>query len=138
MRDLLTENYKWGLNFSFPLLLRKEQGKMQQVKLKQQMASNKLEQKKAELEAKIGNYYNEQQTTARQVELYEQIVQNYNRLLEAEQIKFNLGESSVFLLNTREQKLIEAQIKLAKLRGLYQKNRLALSWAAGQLPNQVQ
>lgn len=138
MRDLLTENYKWGLNFSFPLLLRKEQGKMQQVKLKQQMASNKLEQKKAELEAKIGNYYNEQQTTARQVELYELIVQNYNRLLEAEQIKFNLGESSVFLLNTREQKLIEAQIKLAKLRGLYQKNRLALSWAAGQLPNQVQ
>lgn len=138
LRDLLTENYKWGLNFSFPLLLRKEQGKMQQVRLKQQMTSNKLEQKQAELEAKIGNYYNELQTTDRQVALYEQIAQNYNRLLEAEQIKFNLGESSVFLLNTREQKLIEAQIKLAKLRGLFQKNRLALSWAAGQLPNQVQ
>ncbi|MBK6946718.1 MAG: TolC family protein [Haliscomenobacter sp.] len=118
--------------------MRKEQGKIQQVKLKQQMTSNKLEQKKAELEAKIGNYFNELQTTARQVALYEQIAQNYSRLLQAEQIKFNMGESSVFLLNTREQKLIEAETKLVKLRGLYQKNYLALSWAAGQLPNRVQ
>ncbi len=138
LRDLLTENYKWGLNFSFPLLLRKEQGKIQQVKLKQQMTSNKLEQKKAELEAKIGNYFNELQTTTRQVALYEAVAQNYSILLQTEQIKFNMGESSVFLLNTREQKLIEAQIKLVKLRGLYQKNRLALFWAAGQLPNQMQ
>lgn len=83
-----------GTQFLFPAPLRKEQGKMQQVRLKQQMTSNKLEQKQAELEAKIGNYYNELQTTDRQVALYEQIAQNYNRLLEAEQIKFNLGESS--------------------------------------------
>lgn len=133
LRDLLTENYKWGLNFSFPLFLRKERGKMETVRLKQAMTSNKFNQKLVDQEAKVRNYFNELQTTRQQIDLYADVTQNYSRLFEAEQIKFDLGESSVFLLNTREQKLIEAQIKLIKLQGLFRKNLLALTWAAGQL-----
>ena len=51
----------------------------------------------------------------------------------AENEKFRFGESSIFLLNSREQKLIEAQLKLVKLVVLYHKNRLGVAWAAGQL-----
>ena len=133
LRDLLTGNFKWGLNFSFPLFLRKEQGKMESVRLKQVMTSNKFERKFTEQEAKIRNYFNELQTTQQQIELYSGITDNYARLFEAEQIKFELGESSVFLLNTREQKFLEARLKLMKLQALFRKNLLALAWASGQL-----
>jgi hypothetical protein len=47
--------------------------------------------------------------------------------------KFRIGESSIFLLNSREQKLMETQLKLAKLQSKYQKLRRKLDWASGQL-----
>jgi outer membrane protein TolC len=130
---ILTGNYKWGLNFSFPLFLRKEQGKMENVRLKQIITGNKFDRKLAEQEAKIRNYFNELQTTQQQIALYTEVARNYAQLFEAEQIKFDLGESSVFLLNTREQKLLEARLKLIKLQAILRKNLLALSWASGQL-----
>ena len=58
---------------------------------------------------------------------------NYQALLDAEIEKFNLGESSIFLLNSREQKLIDTQLKLTALRGKFFKSRIGLEWAAGQL-----
>jgi outer membrane protein TolC len=85
------------------------------------------------VENKINNYYNEQDNFIAQIELYEGAVQNYNTLLEAEYIKFDLGESSIFLVNSREQKLIEAQLKLIELRGKFFKTRQKLEWAAGRL-----
>lgn len=133
LRDILMENYKWDMTFSFPLFLRKERGKLALVRLKEEATSNKLQQKQLEVEAKIRNYYNELQTTLTQTSLYQNVEKNYRTLLEAEQIKFDLGESSVFLINAREQKLLETQIKRIKLQGMIQKNRLALSWAAGTL-----
>jgi outer membrane protein TolC len=130
---ILTGNYKWGLNFSFPLFLRKEQGKMENVRLKQVITNNKFDRKFAEQEAKIRNYFNELETTRQQIALYSEVTRNYSQLFEAEQIKFDLGESSVFLLNTREQKLLEARLKLIKLQAILRKNLLALAWASGQL-----
>ncbi len=41
-------------------------------------------------------------------------IKNSQLLYSAEQTKFNLGESSVFLLNQRERKLLEAQIETIK------------------------
>jgi len=38
-------------------------------------------------------------------------VSNYGELLSAEERKFSFGESSVFLINSRENKLIDAQLK---------------------------
>ena len=133
LQDVLLQNYKWGLNFSFPLFLRKERGKLALTTLKQETTTNKLQQKQADLEVKVRNYFSELQNSASQIALYRSISDNYQRLLDAERVKFDLGESSVFLLNTREQKLLEAQVKYAKLQGLYQKHLLALSWAAGKL-----
>jgi len=67
------------------------------------------------------------------VQINQSTIDNYDALLDAENEKFRFGESSIFLLNNREQKLIEAQLKLVKLISLYHKNRLGLIWAMGQL-----
>ena len=45
-----------------------------------------------------------------QVQIIEKIVIDYETLVSAEERKFSLGESSLFLINTREQKLIDARL----------------------------
>ena len=77
-------------------------------------------------------YRNLLANTRDQIELYAEVSANYARLLEAENEKFRIGESSIFLLNSREQKLLEAQLKLIKLQADYRKTLAALRWASGQ------
>jgi len=133
LNALVAQNYKWGVSFGFPLLLRKERGKLQMTRIKIQDTEYTLERKRLEVANKIGNYYNEQNNLLEQIELYEGAVANYQRLLDAEYQKFDIGESSIFLLNSREQKLIEAQLKLTELRGKFFKSVQKLLWAAGRL-----
>ncbi|MCB9266865.1 MAG: TolC family protein [Lewinellaceae bacterium] len=133
LNGLVSQNYKWGMRFDFPLLLRKERGKLQLAKLKIQDVEYSLQQKRLEVANKISAYYNELDNLLQQIRLTEDNVGNYQALLNAELQKFNLGESSIFLINSREQKLIEAQLKLAALRSKFFKTLIGLQWAAGQL-----
>ena len=54
-------------------------------------------------------------------------------LLKVEESKFSIGESSMFLVNTREIKLLETQQKLTELKTKFFKSLLGVQWAAGQL-----
>lgn len=58
---------------------------------------------------------------------------NYTSLLRQEDFKFQNGESSLFLVNSRENKLIETAQKLVELRIKYQKAYYATQWAGGLL-----
>ena len=55
--------------------------------------------------------YRELESFETQNVLIDDIVINYNALLMAEERKFSFGESSLFLINSREGKLIEAELK---------------------------
>jgi len=131
--DLFLQNYKWGLHFSFPLFLRKERGKLEMTRLKIQDAGLELNQKKLEVSNKVRHYYQSWQNTRSQLLLMREMLSNYQRLLDAELFRFQMGESSIFLINTREQKLLEAQLKSLKFQAELNKERMLLDWAAGQL-----
>ncbi len=133
LNNLLLQNYKWGLNFSFPLFLRKERGKLDLTKIKILDTDFTLQQKRLELTNKVRDAYNHWQNAQRQIALYQSVTENYRSLLEAEITRFAFGESSIFLINSREQKLIEAQLKLIKLQAEFHKNRNKVEWAAGRL-----
>lgn len=133
--NLLLQNYKWGVNFNFPLFLRKERGKLELTKIKLLDTDFTLQQKRLELTNKVRDAYNQWQNSQQQIALYQDITENYRFLLEAETTKFAFGESSIFLINSREQKLIEAQLKLIKLQAEFHKNRNKVEWAAGILAN---
>jgi len=137
LRQLFLQNYKWAVHFSYPLLLRKERGKLQLNKIKMMDTDYTLQQKRLELTNKVGQYYNDLINLRQQIELNQDMLTNYQLLLDAENLQFSIGESSIFLINSREQKLIEAQLKLAKLRGTFRKTRAGLSWAAGVLLEEV-
>ena len=62
-------------------------------------------------------------------------VENYKRLLDGENEKFNYGESSVFLLNKRQEKYINGQLKLIETYIKRQMELLNFLYFSNQLVN---
>ncbi len=130
-------NYRAGVELYFPLFLRKERAKLAQtrVKLEQNFFERSFVQRTIENE--INTAYNTLYNLNTVIAMQRQMVQNYERLLEGELRKFEFGESSIFLINTRETELLDARVKLLKLYTQYEKAKLELQYAAG-VPNLVQ
>lgn len=106
-----TLNYKGGINFRFPLFLRKERGDLKLAKYKVQDAKFDLVTTELKIKNKIKAIYTELESFKNQNTLIKDIVSDYDRLLGAEERKFSFGESSLFLINSREKSLIEAKLK---------------------------
>ena len=114
-----TEQYKGGISFRLPLFLRKERGDLQLAKFKLQEAQFELDNAQIEVKNKILSVYRELESFESQNLLINEIVQNYSTLLTAEERKFSFGESSLFLINSRESKLIDAELKRIEVRNKY-------------------
>ncbi|WP_106791502.1 TolC family protein [Aquimarina sp. Aq78] len=110
-RTFNTENYKAFVNFSFPLFLRKARGDLRLANLKLQEANLERVSTTITLQNKIDAVYAEINSLTKQNELVRNIVTDYKALVKAEERKFFLGESSLFIINSREQKLIDVQLK---------------------------
>lgn len=131
--SVLTNDIKWGVNFSYPLLNRKARGDLQVTEVKIAQTDYELRQKRLTIENKVQQYANELNTLNTQIALYRSTTANYRTLLDAENERFTFGESSVFLVNTREQRWLDAQIKYLKLLSEYRKAEAGLQWSAGVL-----
>ncbi len=131
--DLLRQNYKWGIKFSYPLIWRKERGGLQLVRLQQFENNTKIQHKRLEIVNKVRAADQGIRILDGQISNQRKAYQNQQRLLNAENEKFRIGESSVFLLNSREQKLIDTELKLVKLETKRQKLEKKLRWARGEL-----
>ena len=107
----ITDNYKAGVTFKFPLFLRKERGDLRLAKNKLQDKEYEFLSTELEIKNKISAVFAEIGSLVEQTNLIEDIVQNYNKLLNAETRKFSFGESSIFLINSRENSLIDSQLK---------------------------
>ncbi|AIZ63854.1 hypothetical protein PK28_09410 [Hymenobacter sp. DG25B] len=130
----LENNYKLGLSFAYPLLLRQERAKIQLNRLKLQETQLDLQQNTRDVQTGVQTAANDWEALREQLALQEQVVRNASRLREGEQIRFENGESSVFLLNSREASLVLARIKLAELQAKYAQTQATLRWAAGGAP----
>ncbi|WP_222981954.1 TolC family protein [Flagellimonas meishanensis] len=109
--SFVTENYKGGVAFRFPLFLRKERGDLKLAKFKLRDAEYELDNAQIEIQNKVIAIYRELDSYTTQNSLISNIVRDYGTLLEAEERKFSFGESSLFLINSRESKLIDAFLK---------------------------
>jgi outer membrane protein TolC len=63
--------------------------------------------------------------------LFRDFVGSYRSLLDGELERFRQGESSIFLINTREQRLLDTQVKYLKLLSEFKKAEAGLVWATG-------
>ncbi|MBF6640610.1 TolC family protein [Flavobacterium sp. J49] len=108
------QDYKVGVNFSFPVFLRKERGSLQLAKYKLQDVKFDLDLERVQLKNKIKAQQTEIASLEKQQQLIESLVNDYSTMLASEERLFSFGESSVFLINSRENNLVTAQLsKLA-------------------------
>jgi outer membrane protein TolC len=130
---MLENNYKFGAEIGLPLFLRQGRGDFKGAKLK--VRSTELEQSavRVEIDNKVKQYYNELVNLLEQIRINERAYAAYKRVFDVELQKFNLGESTLFLLNNRELKVLEARQKLADLKVKFFKTAYGVEWAAGLL-----
>lgn len=104
-------DYKLGASISYPILQRKQRGKIELNKLKLQDTEFDRSLKSQELKVKLDTYINNMNQALRQYDLQTLTLDNYNRMLIAENRKLEAGESSIFLVNSRESKYLESRYK---------------------------
>lgn len=130
---LFQNNYKYGFQFGLPLLQRQSRGEYSAAKIKLKSQQMESMQQRLEIENKVKFSFNELLSLQQQVFIFDQNVKNQKLLLGAEETKFSIGESSLFLINSRENKLLESEQKLAELKTKFFKSILSVQWSAGQL-----
>jgi outer membrane protein TolC len=104
------QNYKVTASVGFPLFLREERGALRLAKIKLQDAQLGISLEKVALSNKVSAVRNEIESLNRQKKLATDVVKDNKTMVEAEERMFNLGESSLFLINTRESNLIVARL----------------------------
>ena len=124
-------NYKFGLDFSMPILIRKERAKLEQTKIKIRSTGYERNQTEREIINQINSVYNQIVNTNIILNQQNAVAHNYERLLTAELLNLDNGESDLFKINVQQEKLIQSQSKVLKLKSEYEKLKATLYWASG-------
>ena len=89
--------------------------------------------KELDLKNQILNSLQKLENIKLQLATTDQVVINYQRLLLGERKKFEIGESSVFMVNKRESSLLKSQIKAIQLKEKLQVSYVDLLYKLGIL-----
>ncbi|WP_339703278.1 TolC family protein [Algoriphagus aquimarinus] len=108
-------NYKWGLTVYTPLMWRKARGGMRMAEAKIDFKQNYRDLKELQLRTKLENELNGWSAVNSQINTYTRNVAALEMLLQGEIRKFEIGESSLFLVNSREVSVFSSKITLNEL-----------------------
>jgi outer membrane protein TolC len=128
-----TNNYKWGANVSFPLFFRNSVNEYKMAKFMSQNNTFDLVYKENELTYKLNIIKQTISTLLEQLLNAEKSVKYSKLLVEAEKLKFLNGESTLFILNARESKLLEFELKLLEYKLKIIKTVLNIMYLKGDL-----
>ena len=106
-----TDNFKANAGFYTPLFLRKERGDLRLAKNKLLDLEYERDFTQLQIKNKINNQIAAIESFENQTELINDLVVNYDKLVNAAERKLFVGESSVFAVNAYESKLIDAKLK---------------------------
>ncbi len=127
-QSLSPNNYKFGMTAYVPLLLRKERASFKQAKLKLENATLDVATKKRDFQTKIQTLKNEIKQMKQMQLTQMKLVEHSKSLRDSEQIRFESGESSLFLVNAREVSYLSAKLKLVEIEIKLMVNLLKLKW----------
>ena len=133
---LLENNNRWGIAIKIPLFFRQGRGEYKMANLKLEENRLYLQQKIVETDNKIKDYFNRVTILQTQITTANSALINYNTLLRNELLRFSNGESSLFLVNSRENKVLEIKQKIIELQVKLLKATYTLNWASGLLNRQ--
>lgn len=126
-------DYRLGLTISQPLFFREANSNVQLAEIK----VRRVELKRLEIERKIlasiDDAVSAIERAKERVEVAEREVQYAYLVQEGERRKFQLGESTILILNLRERATAEAQNKLVEARADYLRAISDYLWATGRI-----
>lgn len=126
-------NNKFGIDIGVPLRLSQGRGNYAAAKIKITDTDLQRAQTRLAIENKVRYHFNELAILQGQSVTAEDNLQNYIRLLRGEETRFRAGESSLFMVNTRENTVLQSRQKLIDVLTKWKVSELALQWAAGQM-----
>lgn len=126
-------NQKLGLSFYMPLFLRKERGDVVMANVDILSLDLQIKDKAADLYANYKAETDIYNTLVEQIRIYNEAVELYQQMYTAEQRLFDIGESSLFLVNTREQNFVQARLKRVEYVAKLQKAYFQVLFTAGKL-----
>ncbi len=122
---------KIGASIEVPLWFRKERGKYQATSGKADQLASERSLVSRTVEIGIVTANNEVNTVVELIDIQRVIVSNAQQLRDAEQRKFENGESTLFIVNTRERTVLDEQARLITLETKYLTTKAKLSVAVG-------
>ncbi|MFT7589803.1 MAG: outer membrane protein TolC [Limisphaerales bacterium] len=128
-----TNNYLIGAQFTYPLLLRKERGKAKMIQYKIESSQFKQITLQRKIGFKLQQLRIKEDLLNGQLDLSRDNMAFSSILVDAENRKYQIGESSLFLINSRESKLIENQQKYLSLLKKLIESRLEYLYTSASL-----
>jgi hypothetical protein len=117
--SLSSSNQRFGIGVSSPLFLREARGTYQMSKIELTRSQMGFKFKAHELQTKIEAMQNQTNIYRSVFFQLKDIEQGYQKLYEMELEKFNSGDGTIFLLNTRENRYLTARIKTLEQKSKY-------------------
>lgn len=128
-----TNNAKYGISLTMPLFQRQARGELTKTKNKLDDLNWNKKYIALEIENKVKSCFAEFYALKEQIKTNEAILNANKLLFDTENTKFQLGESSLFLINNRELKLIETEQKNISFKTKLYLNIYKNLWALGAL-----
>jgi outer membrane protein TolC len=128
-----SNNVKYGLSLTMPLFQRKARGELAKTKNKMEDLQWDKRYLSLEIENKVRSSFAEFYALKQQIKTNEAILNANKLLFETENTKFQMGESSLFLINSRELKFIETEQKHIALKTKFYQSIYKNLWAMGSL-----
>ncbi len=125
------DNYKIGFSVKYPLFARSARAQLEENKIKSSMVRLDLEQQKWEYNIKLKTLTNEYLTLKNQWTTNNGIIEKNTALRDLENLKLSIGESTLFLINIRENKMIESFTKRIDLTLKIYKTKSKMQWISG-------
>lgn len=135
LQDRLTADYKWGVELELPLFFRKEIGAARAARWKLEQLNWELARKTVDLQVKLRQSWNAWEANGRLVAAYDRIAEDSRVLYEAERTRFAIGESTLFLVNSRENGFLDARLKRLDTRAKQHVLAAKWRWSAGLMPD---
>lgn len=128
-----SNNFKYGLSLSMPLFQRQARGEI--AKTKNKIEDLNLDRKyiTLEIENKVKSSFSEFHSLKQQIRTNELVLTANKLLFDTENNKFQMGESSLFLINNRELKFIETEQKHIALKAKFYLSIYKNLWSMGKL-----
>ena len=126
-------DFKIGIQFEMPIFARRERAEVKLNVIRQLDTEYAAQQKLLELQNKLRQHAIAKEYLSTQREQMAKMVMAYTTLLNGEQARFDVGESSVFTVNLRESKLLNAQVKQVDIAMEYYRELIHLEWVAAML-----